>query len=54
MLETDVKGIIKVQNLQISFEQFNSILGTEIRNLKTYVTIKHIKDLWFNELPERN
>lgn len=51
MLETQVKGIIQAHNLQITFQEFHNILGVESRNLKTYVTIKHIKDLWFNESP---
>ena len=47
--ERTFQKIIKHKNLQISYLEFLKELEGISSNLRSYVTINHIKDLWFNE-----
>jgi len=46
-----IESIIKTLKLSITYVAFYEHLENEARKLKTYVTTKHIKELWFNSSP---
>ena len=48
-VENEFQKIVAARKMTISFDQFKTELDRIIKDLRTYVTINHIKDLLFNE-----